>query len=239
MGAVELPRPGRTPGEIVIRWGQQGRLTRLPTGVRALDAACRGGFPVPWRVFLVGAPSAGKTFLAMGIANHLARAAEGGAFVGVLGVDEDPDDLTVRLAQLAGFTVSDAEERESVTMMELYNALSQLPIRLYDSRQTIESAADDLATAAREAGRSAVLIIDSIQAVSSKAAAEIKNREARAVVEANVAAVRSVSDGHRMLVIATSEANRAHYRDNAQDQILSPREQNHARLSLEPRRSWC
>ena len=218
MGAVEMPRLGRTPGEIVARWSTQGSLVRLATGIAPLDAACRGGLPVPWRVFLVGAPSAGKTFLAMGIANNFARAAEGGAFVGVLGVDEDPDDLTVRLAQLAGFTVAQAEERHPVTMQALQAELSQLQIRLYGSEQTIETAAADLAQAAAEAGRIPVLIIDSIQSVSSNAAAEGKTRDARATVEANVSAVRVVSDRHRMLVIATSEANRAHYRDNGQDQ---------------------
>jgi hypothetical protein len=54
------------------------------------------------------------------------------------------------------------------------------------------------------------LFIDSIQAARS--AASQKAETARAVVESNVAAMRVASNAHRLLVVATSEANRASYR---------------------------
>jgi hypothetical protein len=90
-------------------------------------------------------------------------------------------------------------------------ALADRRIRLYDATHTIESVADDLAAWAKAEGRMAALFIDSIQAARSDAARSAESP--REVVEANVAAMRAASTGHRMLVGATSEANRASYRN--------------------------
>jgi hypothetical protein len=128
----------------------------------------------------------------------------------VLAVDEDPDDLLIRLAQIAGFTVTQAESRDPNLLAQIDEALKPLHIRLYDSTQTIESAARDLAPWARSRGKQAVLCIDSLQAVRSELQQQATST--RELVEANVAAIRRVSTEHRLLVISTSEANRAAYR---------------------------
>jgi KaiC/GvpD/RAD55 family RecA-like ATPase len=208
------PTPGISPTDIVTRWISEGPLVRIPTGIEALDRACRGGLPVPWRAVIVGAPSAGKTFVETAIADRIARAlGEAGACVGMLGVDEEPEDLTVRLAQIAGFTVLEAEQRDPEVLQGMVKALESVPIRLYDARHTIESAAKDLAEWARAEGRRGVLFIDSIQAARSEIAAAAKSP--RESVELNMVAIRTASTSLGLLVVTTSEANRASYRNDA------------------------
>jgi len=206
-----------TPVEIVEQWKKDGPLVRIATGIAPLDELCRGGLPIPWRVMIVGAPSAAKTGLATVIADSIARrASEAGLCVGILAVDEEPEDINVRLAQIAGFTVEQAEVRAPKTLVRMAEKLKPVRIRLYDASWTIEAAGMNLAAWAHREKRRAAFIIDSIQAASSNLGAE---REAewnspRAIVEANVKAMRGVATEHRMLVAATSEANRASYRTN-------------------------
>jgi KaiC/GvpD/RAD55 family RecA-like ATPase len=204
--------PPASPVEIVARWRGEGPLLRVASGIAALDEACRGGLPMPWRVLIIGAPSAGKTAVATIIADTIARgAADEGLCVGIVAVDEEPDDVTVRLAQIAGFTVAQAELRAPDVLDRLAVALASTRVRLYDATWTIEAAGADLAAWAASEGRRAALFIDSIQAARSARSAEATSP--RELVEANVAAMRSVATAHRMLVVATSEANRASYRN--------------------------
>lgn len=211
---VTAPRAPVSPVEIVSAWSASGPLIRIPTGIPALDRACRGGLPVPWRGIIVGAPSAGKTFNEITIADHIARnAAESGAVVGILAVDEEPEDITVRLAQIAGFSVEDAERRDPTVLAAMADALREVPIHLFDATHTIESAAAHVAQLAKASGGFGVLFIDSIQAVRSLAA--LNATTPREIVEANVVAMRVASVTMRLLVIATSEANRASYRNDS------------------------
>lgn len=220
------PAPATKPGIAVVgvvqRWLTEGPLRRIATGIPVLDRMCRGGLPVPWRVQLVGAPSAGKTAVAIVVAYHFACAAgEAGACVGILAVDEDPDDVTVRIAQIAGFSVAEAEAREPAVLEAMARELADLRIRLYTHEHSIESASKDLAAWAKAEGRPAVLVIDSLQtAVPDSAGPRLTAREH---VEANVRAMRQAADGLRMIVISTSEANRAAYRDlsNPQNDIAA------------------
>lgn len=224
--AAEAPRQPkaptyRTPAGVAKEWATSGPLVRLPTGIEPLDELCRDGFPVPWRVFVVGAPSAGKTGVGIVIADRLARAAvDCGACVGVLAVDEDADDITIRLAQIAGYSVAEAEARDPEVMARLADSLEGLMLRIYGPEHTIESAAADLAGWAGAEERRAALFIDSIQTVRCDASGDIHSRDPRALIDASVAAVRQVSDRYRMLVVCTSEANRSSYRsaESAADQ---------------------
>jgi hypothetical protein len=147
-GTPEVQRaPATTPAEIVQRWRQDGPLVRVATGIAPLDNLCRGGVPVPWRVIIVGAPAAGKTAIETVIADTLARGvADDGVCVGILAVDEEPEDLTVRLAQIAGFTIAQAEGRDPSVLDGMRSALAALRLRLYDATWTIDAAARDLAT---------------------------------------------------------------------------------------------
>ncbi len=212
MGSPALQcTPAASPRAVIAAWRKEGPLVRIPTGIAPLDRMCDGGLPCPWRCMLVGAPSAGKTALAMAMADHMARASDGPC-VGILGVDEEPDDLTVRLVQMAGWTVAQAEQRDPSELDNMAEALAGVRVRLYDATHRIESAAADLATWAKAEGRRAALFLDSLQAVRSELATTVDTP--RALVEANVAAIRAVSTGYRLLVVATSEANRASYRSD-------------------------
>ncbi|MBE7481154.1 MAG: hypothetical protein HS104_14370 [Polyangiaceae bacterium] len=210
----QAPRPVRpplTPSSIVATWRTEGPLLRVPTGIAPLDALCRGGLPVPWRVVIVGAPSAGKTAVGTIAADTLARsAADSGLCVGILAVDEEPEDLTVRLAQIAGFTVAQLELRDPEVLEDVEAALSGLRVRFYDATHTIESAASDLARWCEEERRRGMLMVDSMQAAMSSAAVTAKTP--REMVEGNVRAIRWAVSHHRLLVVATSEANRGSYR---------------------------
>lgn len=206
------PAPPLTPAEIVTAWRVDGPLVRIPTGIAALDKACRGGLPIPWRVYIIGAPSAGKTLVGVATADRMARAAaDAGACVGILAVDEEPEDVTVRLLQIAGFTVAEAEARDPEVLRQMSAALDGLAVRLYDLTWTIETAAADLTAWAAQQRRHGVLFIDSLQTARSDAGAGTTARDA---VEANVRATRLAATTHRLLVVATSEANRASYRND-------------------------
>jgi KaiC/GvpD/RAD55 family RecA-like ATPase len=205
-----------TPTDIIARWRDEGPLVRIATGIAPLDELSRGGFPFPWRVMIVGAPSAGKTFVYTCIADSMARRlAEKGIAVGILAVDEEPDDLVVRFAQIAGFTVAQAELRAPETLDAIAEALRLLPIRFYDSSHTIESAAADTAAWAAARDMRAALFVDSIQTASSAAALGKKAETERAIVATNISAIRGASTTHRLLVVGTSEANRQSYRSQA------------------------
>lgn len=206
------PAAPRTLTDVVNAWRSEGPLVRVPTGIEALDRLCRGGLPVPWRVVLVGAPSAGKTGLGVILADHLARiAGAAGLCVGILAVDEDPEDLAVRFAQLAGFSVAEAEQRRPDTLDRLATALRGLRVRLYDGRHSIESAAADLADWCEAEQSRGMLMVDSLQAAHSDAGPPAATD--RELVTANVRAIRDAGSRHRLLTVATSEANRVSYRD--------------------------
>lgn len=200
-----------TPHDVIARWASSGPLVRIPTGISPLDELCRGGLPVPWCVLIVGAPGAGKTFVEGVIADKLAREAEAaGMVVGVLAVDEDPEDVTVRLAQMAGFSVEAAEARGPETLLAMAQALAGLRLRMYDAAWTIEAAAEDMAAWGEAENRKVALFVDSIQTARSDLGTEAKSP--RELVEANVRAVKWASAQLRMLVVSTSEANRSSYR---------------------------
>jgi KaiC/GvpD/RAD55 family RecA-like ATPase len=204
---------GISPADIVERWKTEGPLVRIPTGIAPLDELCLGGLPVPWRAIIVGGPSAGKTAVEVAIAKTLAAsAARAGLYVGILAVDEEPDDVTIRLAQMAGFTIAQAERRDPAELTDMADALRPLRLKLYDSDDTIEMAARHLGALAAAEGRKAALFIDSLQTVTSESGAGCTTP--RELVEANVRAMRWAHDALGLLVVATSEANRAAYRDD-------------------------
>lgn len=201
----------RTLADIVDAWREEGSLARVPTGIAPLDRLSRGGLAVPWRVIIVGAPSAGKTAVSIIVADRLARAADAaGMVVGILGVDEEPDDLAVRLLQIAGYTLDETEQRDPEVLTSMRQAVEGLRVRFYDDEWTIESAGADVAAWAKLEGRLGALFLDSLHAVRSFTSSEA--RTPREAVDANVRAMRSVSTRFRLLVVASSEANRASWR---------------------------
>lgn len=185
------------------------------TGLPELDRLCGGGFPVPWRVILVGMPSAWKTGLAIYLADKFEH---DGFYVGVLAIDEEAEDVTIRLAQMAGFEREKLQRQDREELAAAGAAFASACFVFYDFKWTIEKAGADLAARAQAAGKRAVLVVDSIQTARSDALASKAAPSPRDTVEANVTAFREVTTAYKMLGIATSEANRAAYRGGAEMQ---------------------
>jgi KaiC/GvpD/RAD55 family RecA-like ATPase len=210
--SVEVASRALTAAEVIANWTNEGPLVHEPTGIAKLDALTGGGPVFGSRWYLVGAPDAGKTALLVQIA-HVFAAAD--LAVGFYAVDEEPSDIVTRLAQRSGWSREDCETRDPDTVSEMSDKLATLPIRFYDARQTIESAAADLASYRKELGaRGAALFIDSVQTVTCDAARAMNDPSPRELVTANVTAIRKVASEHRLVVMATSEMNRGAYRSN-------------------------
>ena len=202
---VAAARP-LSPSDIIRSWRAMGQIVRVATGFASLDEACRGGLPIPWRMVIVGAPSAGKTALATVLAHRLEAL---GLCIGILGVDEDPDDQNARFVQMAGFTIAQCELRDPLILDEMAKQLSPLRIRFYDATHTIEEAQGDLAAWAQSEKRRAAFIVDTVQTARCAGCASAKSP--REVVEANAAALRAGVALHKQLLIGLSEANRRSY----------------------------
>jgi KaiC/GvpD/RAD55 family RecA-like ATPase len=209
-----------TPGSLLDQWAEEGPLVHEPTGLH-IDDLTDGGPTYGTRWYLLGAPDACKTALLIQIAHVYALR---GVVIGLLGIDEEPTDLLGRLLQRCGFTRRQCEERDPVRlakMREVMRELEQL-IRFYDLSWTIEAAADDLAAAAKRLGKRAALFSDSVQTIACAAAQGDDDMTERALVSANVRALRAKATEHRVITITTSEMNRAAYR-SIQDAEASKR----------------
>ena len=214
LGRAEAPsRPiGIAPAAVVEQWRAQGPLRHLPTKLATLDRVTRNGFTVPRRVVVVGAPGSGKTALVCALADRWVAA---GAIVGILAVDEDPEDLTCRLAQRRGHSVESCEARRSWDLDVIAKDLDGLTgLVFYDGLTTIEGAAEALSKRG-DAAAPHVLIVDSLQTARCAAAlaaeASPRSPDETALVRMNAQALRAVADKLRMLVVATSEAPRSQY----------------------------
>lgn len=196
-----------TPASVVGSWRAEGPLVHELTGIARLDELTGGGPVYGSRWYLIGTPDAGKTALAVQLADTFARR---GIVVGILAADEEPTDIVTRLAQRAGWSRSRCERRELSDLDGMTTSLAGLPVRLYDGSTTIEAAAAELAGEAARTAARAVLILDSVQTVTSSS--EAAAQSVREAVTARVRAIRSVASRYSMLVVATSEMGRHAYR---------------------------
>lgn len=199
------PRPrALAPADVIAAWHAEGPLEHEPTGIAPLDELTGGGPVYGSRWYLLGAPDAGKTALAIQIADTWARR---GIAVGILAVDEEPTDIVTRLAQRAGITRAACERRDEIDLARAAMDLADLPIRLYDGGWSIERAAADLRAWAGD--RRAALVIDSVQ--TAHCDAEEGADSLRLAVSARTRAIRDVATSHRLIVISTSEMSRGAY----------------------------
>ena len=211
--AIALPT-SYGPADVVEAWKVEKSLPRIATGFATLDHACRGGLAFPWRVVIVGPPSGGKTFTAMVIADRMLLG-DARTHVAILAIDEEPEDLQVRLAQMAGFSVADCESRDPLTLDLIAERLREKlgdRLRMYGPEWSIEGAAADFAKRTPTDARR-LLVVDSIQ--TSHSDATPPDASEREVIAANVKAIRVVGRAHGMLTIATSESNRPQYSNAA------------------------
>lgn len=193
--------------DVIGGWRDHGPLVHQPTGIATLDELTGGGLVFTSRIFIVGAPDAGKTGVLVQLADVYSV---DGLCVGLLAVDEEPGDLVTRLAQRAGWSRRDCEERDARVLESMTEFFAARRIRFYGPEFTIEGAAADLAAWAKAEGRRAFFGIDSVQTVFSEVARSAENM--RDVVSSNVRAIRSVTSAHGFITVATSEMNRSAYR---------------------------
>ena len=211
--AVAPPAPVEgDPLRVLDDWAHDGALVHLPTGIPSIDAATGGGLVLGSRVYLVGAPDAGKTALGVQLLDHY-RAA--GIPVGILAIDEEPSDVVTRLLQRRGVTRVECEQRTPATLHRARELLAGAPLRVYGPGTTIEAAAVDLHRTARERSPGdprppCVLLVDSVQ--TARAEGEDADGSLYRLVTERVAAIRAAASRYRMLVLATSEMNRGAYR---------------------------
>ncbi len=206
-----------SPLDVIDQMGLEGPLVRLPTGIESLDAMTGGGLVLGSRVYNIGAPDAGKTLLTAQIIDHyLAQ----GIAVAILGVDEEPPDILMRLMQRRGLSRTDIEARSPATLARMRELLSKLPLLLFDGETTIERAAKTLHRYAcsRSPGVDkppCVLMIDSVQ--TARCEQDDGNDSLYKQVTHRVRMIRAASAKFRMLVLATSEMSRAAYRSRRVD----------------------
>jgi hypothetical protein len=136
--------------------------------------------------------------------------------IGWIAVDEEKDDIAMRLSQMRGNDRIKLKDREPGELASAIDRMARSGIRFYESDTTIEKAARATSRIAEVTGKRPVLVLDSIQTVMSNALRSHATLTPREVVEANVTALRKVSTDYGMLVLATSEANRAAYREAGQ-----------------------
>ncbi len=197
-----------TPAERVRALLQLGPLVRLPTRFATLDRSCRGGLPTPRLVVVGGAPGAGKTTLATYLGWSWAKA---GIPVTMLAVDEGPDGVHLRVAQLEGLDVERIEARDADEIERLAAILEAAPLATLDALDaagTVEGAAAHLAT--HDPAKPRVLIVDSIQTVEARGTDHAESP--REKVDLVMRALRLARDTHGFLVVATCELARGAYR---------------------------
>ncbi len=213
-------KPNRTPdliGRVLGDWETNGPLVHEPTGIARLDELTGGGPVYGTRWVLAGQPDSGKTALMIQIGHEFALR---NISVGLMAVDEEPDDIVTRLAQRAGFTRQDCEKRDPSCLANMRSRLSALPIYFYDATWTIETAASDLAIRARATGGKAMLGVDSLQTVRCTAEATQREMSEISAVTARMHALRSVASRHQLIALATSEVGRSNYDGSRQSTAL-------------------
>jgi len=200
----------KTPAERALQLGRWG--PPLPTGIRAIDDATRGGLR-PGVVVLGGPPSAGKTLLLVQIARVLA---ERGVYVTILAADEDADGLLVRIGQALGFARRALETGDGDARIGLARLLEAMPtLDLIDGVEDdvmIEGAGEDLLKRAN--GSATVLAVDSFQTARA-AGTDVAESDRRRIDSVAAAFKRLARRGIHVLV--SSEVNRGSYKSRNPD----------------------
>ena len=204
------PLRARTIRDIVTDWSNEGKVVRIPTGIKSLDEACGGGLPLPRIVLIIGAPSAGKTFTEIVLADTFAsNYAAMGFCVGIMAIDEADLDIGGRIAQRHGFSRDEIDSRDPKILGDIERMLGPSKIRFYGPDWTIEGTVDDLTTWAKPDNSPMVLCVDSLHTVRSVGSDVARNR--KEFVDANCDALKRANIDHRITIIATGEMARSQY----------------------------
>lgn len=138
---------------------------RVRTGLPALDLILGGGIPARRLLLLGGTTAAGKTALALQLAEAFTEA--GGVAV-VLPYDEGAEPAAVRVGEQHGFERAQVEDRLDSLLVKLAGELEgkalRFPVPTAPADPTIEDGAEAVAALMRERpGAPGLLVVDSIQ----------------------------------------------------------------------------
>jgi replicative DNA helicase len=196
--------------DVIGEWRESGAVEHVDTGIHTLDRACRGGMAIPRRVLLVGAPSAGKTFVEIVIAERFLTVLRARGFiVGILAVDEYTGDVLARFAQMNGFAREEIEARQPATLDEIESKLSNAALGFYDADWTLDEVIADLAEWSKATGKKVVLFVDSMH--TARCEASETARSPKELVEMNLRILKTANLQHKFTIIATAEMNRYGY----------------------------
>lgn len=193
----------------------------LRTGVAPLDAILTfGGIPVSKNVIIGGAPDAGKTALALQMAETFAAA---GAAVAWVAVDEDADDIDSRRVQSLGIPrVLAAGGIGSGGLADFHVAQieHELGARIFHVFENV-CVEDVFAEMARlYPSHKRVIVIDSLQTARSRRSSAASSPRER--IDTLIADVKVAQVTHPALWLATSELARAAYRSREQSENVDP-----------------
>jgi KaiC/GvpD/RAD55 family RecA-like ATPase len=207
--------------DVVESWRQQGPLVHFASCFPTLDDLTGGGPVFGTRWYLLGAPDASKTLLLSLWADVWSRC---GITVGMLAVDEEPEDLAQRFIQRLPMSPKDTarfqrihcEARDPRVLDLMSRAVEGSTVVFYDSQWTVESAAGDLLEYSASNGKKPIgsaMLFDSVQTIECDALRKMTREiDLRTRITANVQAIRNVATKYKMITVSSSEMNRAAYR---------------------------
>ena len=192
-------------------------LVRIPIGtgvgnVAQIDKALRGGMPAGRMMTIVGAPGSSKTTLAFQICMNLRNS--GTALVCFCAYDEEPRDLMTRMGRHRGLDRAALERADSDALDQLDKIDDEYEWMLLDGMLdgalNLAVAIDSLIRRAKASNRIPVLGLDSIQRAYVPGCEDAESEKVRVTL---VIGVLKAAKKQGVLVVATSEANRALYKD--------------------------
>lgn len=189
----------------------------IPTGWAPLDNRCRRGGVPPGRVLCFGGPPfAGKTTIVAQIAYHMSLTIP----VFALFSDEGRTQASARLGVMAGIPLEEIEEHPAQAAEKLATHLEATGRRLYLLKPDDELAHAETvfrkASTDIPAGSTALVILDSVQTIPPNANPEEDSE--RLIYKKLMGYCRAQASEHRLIVLLTSQSNRASYRNRKSEE---------------------
>jgi KaiC/GvpD/RAD55 family RecA-like ATPase/DNA-binding transcriptional ArsR family regulator len=203
-----------SPVAVLRKMRDQG--TPISTGIPALDERFRGGMRPKRALAIGGTAGAGKTALALQLALTAARS---GCAVACHMADEGREAAVIRIGQQLGYIREQIEEGLEGVLIGMEEALAPLILTFPDPDAEADTTIEGIAAALVAAfpDRPKFLLLDSIQTVRTRLdAPTIRER-----IMQNARTARRLALDYGLIVVYTSEVNRAWYRSRKEEDRAS------------------